>query len=268
MDRLGFLGSSDAPILCGYSKLKSPYKLWLEKKGFQFEDFDFRMLREVGNYLEPLLLKTLSEKMGLPVYGQQKEVVHPAHSFIRVHIDGLFSEDENIEAKTGAFGAIFPDGWGEEGSGDIPDGYILQAACQQECGGYARTHVPVLLRGTFRHYIVERDRELGEMVIHKMAAFWKSLEDDIPPEIRTPSDVLLRYPKGTGTVIAADREVRLLLEDLRKTRGFLEQLEERKTNLEVEIKKFMGEADVLTEDGKRAATWKSDKNGRRTFRLN
>lgn len=266
--RTSFLGASDAPAIFGYSPSKSRYRLWMEKTGLVEESREFIMACEIGNALEPLILKFTTERLGKTIFGQQKEFVHPAYPFIRCHVDGLLSDTENVEAKSGGMvGFWYPEGWGPEGGDEIPPGYRIQAAVQQECGGFEKTIVPVILKGKFRIYVVPRDPELGEIVIRKMVEFWEQVKSNNPPPVESGGDVLLKWPTSESKEIEAPEWIRNQLSELSLVRSCQDHYQGEREKLETRIKDFMGSCDSLIVEGRKVATWKTDKNGKRTFRL-
>lgn len=78
------------------------------------------------------------------------------------------------------------DGWGEEGSADIPAYYRTQCLWQMDVLGVDVVYVPVAKGRTLREYVLWRDDDAKEdlaFMRDRAAAFLDSLTDDTPPEV-------------------------------------------------------------------------------------
>lgn len=95
-----------------------------------------------------------------------------------------YSECRPVETK---YCLYFGDDWGEDGSDQIPDGYIIQATWQivalRSTGRIVHQADVSALAGTGEHrrYPVRYDERLAVMLLELGRAFWKFVEARTPP---------------------------------------------------------------------------------------
>lgn len=259
-DRRNFLGASEAGSVLGLSKYKTPLALWMEKKGM-VPPSPPSIPARAGNALEELVISLFEEKTGLSVEDRQKEFLSPSHPYLACHVDGLVDEPAIVEAKTTGG----PEGWGEDGSSDVPFVYIAQTAVQMHLSGFDLAYIPVLIgRSDFRIYRIERDLELEALIIPRLVEFWeKNVLGGIQPDPVSEDDIRTLFPKSKENAIEADERIENLYRDLLETKKALSVLEERKDFQETAIKLFMAENDTLVDrNGNKLCTWKSgDRKG-------
>jgi len=258
--RLG-IGGSDAAATLGLSKYRTPYQVYLEKIGeAEPQDETWEMSR--GKAMEPLLRQHYANTTGRAVMVPRDAIVHPKYTFMRYNPDGLSDDGRLQEFKTAGWGRE----WGEDGSDEIPQEYIIQvqhgmivtqrdvADCSVSIGG----NKP-------RYFIVEADRELQEMIIESEAKFWELVISRTPPAPINNDDVARIYSRVNGETIEATDDIAEAFGALVSIRKELKHLEENKEAMEVLIKSFMGSAEVLSAPGGAStlATWKQAKGAER-----
>lgn len=259
-DRRNFLGASEAGSVLGLSKYRTPLALWMQKRGMIPPDPPSIPAR-AGNALEELVISLFEEKTGLSVGDRQKEFLSPSHPYLACHVDGLVDEPAIIEAKTTGG----PEGWGEDGSSDVPFVYIAQTAVQMHLSGLDQVYLPVLIgRSDFRIYRIERDLELEALIIPRLVDFWeKNVLGGIQPDPVSEEDIRTLFPKSKENSIEASPEIEDVYRDLLETKKAISQLEEREKFQETALKLFLGENDTLVDrNGNKLCTWKtSDRKG-------
>jgi putative phage-type endonuclease len=200
------IGGSDAAAAVGMDPYKSTLQLWIEKRTPP-PDKPTPAMRW-GTLLEPVIREQYSRQSGRGVRVPEGTLYHPKYKFIIAHPDGLTDDNRLFEAKT----ARSPDGWGEPGSDQVPENYLLQVQHYLAVTALPVADVAVLIAGSdFRLYEVPADRELQEMVIDGEADFWQHVEQGEPPEpdyARTDTRRLLAhlYPGTNGDALIADEE--------------------------------------------------------------
>lgn len=209
-ERHSGIGGSDAAPCLGLSPFKSALELFLDKRERRepspIELSEFRW----GNLLEPVIRQEYSEKTGRIVRMPSGTLHHPKHSFMIAHVDGVTDDSRVFEAKT----ARSADGWGQEGTDDVPHHYLLQVQHYLAVTGFAVADVAVLIGGNdFRMYEVPADSDLQGMIIDGEAEFWQRLKDGVPPapdfDRSDAADIMRRlYPGTDGRSILADDDAR------------------------------------------------------------
>jgi putative phage-type endonuclease len=250
------IGGSDAAAICGLSPWRTPLQVWEDKRGLSgpIPDNDAMFW---GRTLEPVVRQRYSDKTGRSVLLPTEILHHDKHDFMLANIDGFTQDHRGVEIKTSAY----PTGWGEEGTDEIPVGYIFQVQHYMIITGFPVFDVPVLIGGRdFRIYEVPDDKELQEMLIQKEAEFWQMVVNGTPPDPVNFDDVMRLYHRSEAKEITASAEVEVWVEGLRKIRKDLKVLEVNEEEIKFRIMETMKESDTLINlKGDILATWKTGK---------
>ena len=257
------IGGSDVAAMLGLSKWKSPYQLYLDKRGELPETEDNEAMFW-GRELEPVIRKRYETEMNCTVISDEGILQHRDYPFMLANLDGRVNDNLILEIKT----ARYDDGWGEVGTAEIPISYSLQCQWYLCITGAESADVAVLISGSdYRLYRVEKNLELQIMLIDAAIEFWQRVQDGNPPEVITYDDAVERYGKSVsaGDVFATE-EVYQAYEDLQKIKRSIKSLEEMEEINKVIICKYMADSydTVLSPEGKPLVTWKLAK-GRSGF---
>lgn len=170
------VGASDVAAILGMPTFRgrNAYSTWLDKTDQLEPETKTSASIDAGNRLEPYVLDYAES-----IYGtlDRNLVVHdPTGAPIASTLDGLERENGRpIEAKTsGIFGPIHGN-WGEAGSDDVPDGYIIQCQTQLLCTGADLCHLVALLgtRG-FQEFHIEPVDDLMKTIRDVATDFFES----------------------------------------------------------------------------------------------
>jgi len=244
--RLGGIGASDAAAAVGLNPYVTPVELWQEKLGIA-PTFGGNAATRWGQLLEPAVRQEYAEQTGRVVRLPVGTIHHPDHRFIFCHPDGVTDDGRLYEGKT----ARFADGWGEPGTDQIPEHYLVQV---QHCLCLLKLEVAdvaVLIGGQdFRLYEVHADRELQAAIISGEVEFWAHVELKTRPRIdyRSPGALeLMRklYPGTNGQTMQADERIEKLRCAYENARAAQVQGEREADALKAELLDCMGEAAVL-----------------------
>lgn len=253
------IGGSDAAAVLGLSKWKTPYQLWLEKTGQDDESFDIDSDPMFwGRLLEPVIRQHYSNLTGLSVIVLDSMMWSEEYPFIFADFDGLAVEDSSkiLEIKTARSSA----GWGELGTDEIPDEYLLQ--CQHYLIVSKRTNVDiaVLIGGSdFRLYHVKEDKELQAMMLAEYAKFWDKVVQRIPPQTISYADSLARFRQSNGKEIEATPEILRLTQELKDCKKNIDDLTQLSEEIKSKISSYMGENEILTFAEQPLVSWKMSK---------
>jgi putative phage-type endonuclease len=207
--RMTGLGGSDSAAALGLSRYKSAVDLFLEKRGEIAPVVESAPMRW-GQLLEPAIRQEYAERTGRVVRLPTETLRHERLPFILAHPDGITDCRRLYEGKT----ARFADGWGEEGSDEIPNEYLLQVQHNMLVVGVFVADVAVLIGGSdFRLYEVPADPELQELIVAGESDFWQRVEQNRQPapdfESAGIRETLRRlYPGTDGKRVVATAEHR------------------------------------------------------------
>lgn len=259
MDRKGYIGGSDVAAILGVSKWKTAYQLWLEKTG-QAEDEPINEQRERvfarGKRLEPVVLDMLADETGLEITARNQRYKDADMPFMACEIDAE-AGDTNIEIKT-----VHPfaaKDWGEEGTDEIPVWYTAQVMHGLAVTRRKECIVAALIGADdLRIHRVEYDDEAVELIRNKVRWFWTDcVLGGMAPEPANLDDVRRMFARDIGTEITATVDVRNAVLRLRGISEQIKALDAEADELKTQVQAHMGDAAVLTWDGRKLATWKT-----------
>ena len=121
------IGGSDASVICGINRYKSPVELWMEKTN-QLQVQESGEAAYWGTQLEPFVRAEFTKRTGIEVSKPSVILQSTEHSFMLANLDGI-CEVQNVgkcifEAKTAS---AYKTGEWED---TIPDEYILKDTLQ------------------------------------------------------------------------------------------------------------------------------------------
>lgn len=251
------IGGSDAPVVCGINRYKSPVELWMEKTG-QIEPKVAGEAAHWGTMLEPLIRNEYTERTGLQIKQEHAILQHSEYPFMLANLDGIVSDPINgdcvFEAKTA--NAFKSDDWDDH----VPQAYQLQVQHYLAVTNLLGAYIAVLIGGnTFKWHYITRDNALIAMLIELEKRFWHNVEtlSPLPMDGSDASSELLSrlYPHANSkTQITLDEALPLISQyevasDEEKAAG------ERKEESINKLKALMGYEICIA--GDRTITWKN-----------
>jgi len=253
------IGGSDASVVCGINKYKSPVELWMDKTG-QIPPQEAGEAAYWGTQLESIVRAEFTKRTGIEVTKPSVITQSEEHPFMLANLDGTCEVPDVgtcvFEAKTAS--AYKAGKWEDT----IPDEYMCQVQHYMAVTGYQGAYIAVLIGGnTFKWKFVERDEELISMLIELETAFWNHVQDGTPPPLdgseASAKFLSERFPSSTPkSHITLPDTAADLLAQYDKACEQLEEVTERKQKAENLLKEMLGENEVGT-SGSRIITWKS-----------
>ncbi len=253
------IGGSDASVVCGISRYKSPVELWLDKTG-QLPAQEAGEAAYWGTQLEALVRAEFTKRTGIEVSIVKQLLQSEEYPFMLANLDGICEVPDVgtciFEAKTAS--AYKAGEWDDA----IPDEYQLQIQHYMAVTGYKGAYIAALIGGnTFRWKFVERDEELISMLIELETNFWNHVREQTPPPLdgsdASAKFLSERFPNSTpkSAITLPDAAADLLVQ-YDEACEQLEEVTERKQKAENLLKEMLGENEVGT-SGSRIITWKS-----------
>ncbi len=256
-DRMSGIGGSDAPAVLGLSKWKTPLAVYMEKRGEAQPSAESEPMRW-GTRLEPIVRQEYADRTGEVVRLPDGLLRHPAYPWMLATIDGVTDSQRLVEIKT----ARTADGWGEAGTDEVPQPYLIQVQHYLAVTALPVADVAVLIGGQdFRLYEVPADRELQELIIEQEAEFWQAVQSGTPPNPVRYADVVARFGRTSReAAVRATDEVLVALATLRRLKIEQSELDAAEEQAKAIVLAALGEADTLTDAaGRTLATWKASK---------
>ncbi len=249
------IGGSDASVIVGLNKWKSPFTLWMEKTGqAKEEDLSENEYVYWGNVLEETVAREFSKRTGKKVI-RRGLLQHDTIPFLLASVDRLVvGEDAGLECKTA---------WSKkEWEGDnVPDAYYVQCQHYMLVTGAKRWHIAALIGGN--HFVmqtIERNEEDIKALLKAETEFWRKVEAKEMPDVDGSEDcakaLAEKFHGGLPAIELPGSADKIFAEidTLTDTAsGILAQIEEKKNQLRM----MLGDAEAGTTPNGRKATWKT-----------
>jgi putative phage-type endonuclease len=283
-NRTKYLGGSDIGAILGFSKYRTALDVWLEKTGRVVNSVDNLPVR-FGSFAEEFVANEYATQTGFNLVHSEEGVTHPQYPFMVGHIDRfVFDSIENangldselfhgdgscaaahlLECKTAS--PFNQSDWGELGTDEVPMSYLVQCLWYLAITNLERCDVAVLFGNSdFRIYEVYRDKELEDLIITKAASFWNDyVQLDTPPPAQSESDYQHLFKKEVnGKAVEAQPLICELTQKLCLLNSEIKSKEVEISQIKQTIMSQMGEAELLTYQGKVLATWRLPKQSYR-----
>ena len=253
------IGGSDASVVCGISRYKSPVELWMEKTG-QLPYQEAGEAAYWGTQLEGLVRAEFTKRTGIEVRQVKQLLQSEEHPFMLANLDGVCEHLDFgpviFEAKTASAYKV------GEWDDSIPDEYHLQLQHYMAVTGYKAAYIAVLIGGnTFRWKLIERDEKLISMLVLFESVFWEHVQNGTPPPLdgsdASAKFLARQFPDSVPkSQITLPDTVADLLAQYDEACEHLETATEQKQKAENLLKQMLGEYEIGTA-GDRVITWKS-----------
>jgi predicted phage-related endonuclease len=270
MNGRGYIGGSSIPGILGVSPFRTPLDEYLNITGEAdtSPSPEDRAFFDDRKEWEPIAFKRFERVTGMKILRTNVRYDDPNLPWAKAEIDFEPSDVDNGETKTSRPELAYQ--WGVPGVDEPP----LYVTAQAMWGlgvtrhlGKQHTYVQRFGLDENDIYHVDADDALIIDIRDRAAFFWKHhIEKRRPPQPSTLDDVLKLYGRGTDRAVEASDDIKDALEARAKAMNTIAIHDAIKLQAELEIKKFMRDASVLTIGGRVVATWKADVRGIRTFR--
>lgn len=180
--REGAITSSRIAAILGLSPWESPFSLWHRMAGLAPEQ-PRNDLMHWGTKLEPLILDEYAERRSIVGHQLVRKpgLYRHARRTWQMATPDATNGDRIVECKY----APQADGWGDEGSDQIPVYYRAQVLWQLDVFGYAEADVCVWFGGSgqYREYVIARDPEDIHVMRERALDFLDSVDTGRRPPI-------------------------------------------------------------------------------------
>lgn len=252
------IGGSDAAVVCGISRYKSPFELWLDKTG-QLPEQEAGEPAYWGTLLEPVVRNEFQKRTGIEVTTPKQLLQSEEHPFMLANLDGICVHPELgtcvFEAKTAS--AYKASEW----ENAIPDEYMLQIQHYMAVTRYKGAYIAVLIGGnSFKWKFVERDEKLISMLIKLESDFWAHVQNNTPPPIdgseATAKFLAEKFAECKSWVTTLPDSASDIIAQYDTVSAKLDELTEQKRLAENQLKEMLGKNEYGTV-GNSIVTWKT-----------
>lgn len=244
------IGGSDVAAILGYAKGRDIASVYADKLGLS-EDKDSEVMFW-GRALETKVAEVYAEKNGVCLV-KPGQVIHPTIPYLIANPDFFVYTEEGgspiggLEIKTA--GQYRAADWGEDGTDQIPEAYILQVQHYMEVTNLDWYDVAVLIGGNkYRQYRIHRDREMYANIIPHLTIFWECVQSQTLPDISRSAharSLLSRFFKETDSPAPLTDHLFELCAQLRMVASARIESEKEEQRVKNLIAIEMGENNVL-----------------------
>lgn len=259
MQRKKYLGASEAGIVLGMSKWKSPYVLWQEKMS---DDVD--MTRSgpawLGIVLEDHIVEKFAADNGIPLAEFEKPScmhIDDAYPFLSANLDRIHhSADGDFVVEVKSVGGFAEKAWESE----VPLSYFVQIQVQMYNSGITRGYFLVCNKdsGNIRKVDVDYDADFMGKVLPILDEWWRNyVIARVPPPYESSDAAVIEPVEGSSK--DCDDEMAKVVEVLRQKKAEKSALDAEVKELENQVKGYILEAETLQYHGVTLATYKLTK---------
>jgi len=273
MDRTRFIGGSDVAAILGVSPWKSPFRLYQEKTGAYVEEITLAKQRifDRGHRWEPVVVEMLIDELqdrghDVQIIARNARYLDRYFPYLACELDlelRIDGEEHNAEIKT-----VHPfaaKDWGEQDTDEIPIYYAAQVMHGLMVKPRRRSIVAALIGvDDLRVHQIERDEETIAAIRAKEVEFWRRVQERDAPPPETSDDVKWLYAKDCGIVMEADDDLQAQVTHLAGLKAEAKRIESAAEAAATRIKCAMGHASTLIYQGRKIASWKSNKESTKT----
>jgi putative phage-type endonuclease len=257
-ERKNYLGGSDLGAIAGLNPYRTALDVYLDKTSDDIACETSPAMRW-GTLLEDTIAKEYAEVTGQTIEIEPNTIYHPSMKFLGANIDRWVGDKEYVlECKTAGF--TRGKEWGEEGTDQIPESYLVQVAYYAAICAVPKVDIAVLIGGQdFRIYTYERTKELEDKLIKIACNFWDNhIEKRIPPKCVSTRDTFNLFPQSNYHEIVAESNIIEKLQELKGAKEEESRIQNTIEKLKTDIQEFMRDYDVLIDNnGNVIATWKN-----------
>ena len=255
------IGGSDAGVILGVNKWKTPFQLWQEKTGAaEAEDLSGNEAVYWGTVLEPLVARRFEEETGKKVHrrGTLQDTEHP---FMLANVDRwVQGENAGLEIKTA--NAFAGSDWEDD---EVPPSYIAQCTHYMAVTGAEKWYIAVLLGGQkFVWKEIPRIEDNISYLREQEAAFWKHVTDRTHPDITIDGSeacreaLEARFAKGRPQECPLPESAALLFEKYDAALAAKKAADAEMQAVKTEFMNLLGPYE-FGRIGRRKVTWKAPK---------
>lgn len=258
------IGASDIGAIMGVNPWKAPLDVYLELTG-QREREPENAAMAWGKFVERRILEWYVEQTGATVHVPPESLYHPERAYLRATPDGIVLGEDGetwerlVEIKNANWRVA--DRFGEPGTDQVPDHYLVQIQQQLAVTGLERADLAAAIGGQPPAiYVIKRDDELISAILEDAADFWDRVQRGVPPEI-DHTESYKKYLERRGVsdkAIKADDEIEELLVQIKEHREVMGEHAKAHDTLENRLRERLGTATVL-ESSLGKVTWRPSK---------
>lgn len=256
------IGASEIAAVMGISPWDSPFSLWWRKHmGWEIAD---NPEMAAGRRLEPVIADWFADqapgvyvtRSGLFRASEREWQLCTPDRELHLHECGVSDYPIGLLECKAAFSW---EGWGEEGTSEIPVHYKAQGLWQLDVFGLDAVHFAAFAGLHFRRYLIRRDEKDLRMMREAGRRFMESLTEGEPPDVDSHTATLSTLRRAHPYIEDKTREIPAKVADgFRRAKRFAELADVVERRYAARVRAHLGTAKTATCGGTKVAARTSD----------
>lgn len=244
--RRSVVGASEVGLLFGLPSFggRTLSDIWFEKKFGTVSGGKGNASTKLGNKLEPVVLEMAEERLGTLIVDRQKWATRGSNG---ATLDGRAENSGAVvEAKTsGILWRGDQSEWGEDGTDEVPDSYLVQVQAQLLVTGAELGYLAALIGGRgFALFEITPQESLLRAISDKATEFVQSLSSDVPPPEPPQLETLKRIRRQPDKVLPGCDQIDELRQQLEEAKASAKASEQSKDLVQRKLLALLGDAEA------------------------
>lgn len=203
------VGASECAAILGLDEYRTAYDLWVLKSELHEVSGEpaETEAQEIGNEIEVTTARLAAKRLNCRLV-KPTATYKAANGIMFANLDRQVERSvrgaDNCELKSTGF----VEGWGDEGTDQVPKRVLVQVTAQMLCSDARVSHVARLLGRwgfSFAMYRVDYSAPLAAVIEERTLQFWECVDKGVPPSNSLPSlDVVTHLKRTPGKVVQID----------------------------------------------------------------
>ena len=261
-DRKKAIGASDVAAILGVSPWASAWDVWADKTG-RLEKWQGNEQTRLGQFFESSVLDYAESKLGELVRGER--VLHATLPIASTLDARVLKNNRPVEAKTtGLAGPVYGD-WGDIGTDEVPEYYLVQVHTQLLClddadMGYLFGLLPG--RGVVE-FNIERSCKICDNLGSVLDDWWTThiINDVEPSRDKATLEIVKRMKRIPSKSIELGDEALQLVKEREALKAKVKTFEKAVESIDSKLLSSLGDAEVATFPDGSGVTYFAQKRG-------
>ena len=250
MDRRGYLGASDVPVVLGKNLFKTAFEIWEEKTGRVENTFTGNLATRIGHHCESLTAAEFNNRtLGrFEIFDpEDKQFDFKEWPVLKVRPDFLLTNKKTGEKLLLECKTAFKKGGQATWAKGCPIDYYYQVQTQLLAMGYERGYIAAITEGNdFFCYEIKADLEIQDEIINALKIFWDCVQQEKPPAFSYEN----KKKEYKSEISEIDAKINRVLD----LKGRIKELETEQNEIKAELNTALIGCDGYKHEGL-SATW-------------
>lgn len=261
--RLG-IGGSDIGAILNLNPYKTASDVWEEKVNGKKDDHQSEAAYW-GNALEDVVAKEFAKRNDLVIEQPDSHFSYNLAPWCQANLDRMIVNEFGFDVLECKCASAYSSEWGDEDSDKVPHSYYAQCQWYLMITRASCCYVALLQGGNkYRQFKIIPDKKIQKIMLDKSTKFWfENVIGKVKPAPESLKEINDHLKSDNGESVLVNRECYQAIKDLSRIKEHIKEIEKSKKNLELDIKKFMGDnAYAVDGSGCKLASWKKQDSRR------